>query len=98
MNLTNDDIMQMHWQVESENSIVMAVNSWSGHRFICIMDDNSIQYFNGYIDENCEGEVNQYIYCSNEDYDDIDRIVLWIEVPDVKPKTKQLATCMGFGV
>jgi hypothetical protein len=86
MILQNNDIKSIHWNIENEYSIVMACDSWDSRRFICVMDDNTIQQFFGFIDETSEGEIIPEIYCLNEEYDNIDRIVWWVEAPDVKPR------------
>ena len=83
--MTNEEVKKMTWQVEAEHSIYNAVNDWDIHRFVCLMKDNTIQFFSGINDETCEGEINTHIDCISDDsHDDTDDILMWIEVPDVK--------------
>jgi hypothetical protein len=39
----------------------------------------TIQRFNGSLDEDCEGHINTHINGVNDDYDNVDDIVKWIE-------------------
>lgn len=43
------------------------------------MKDGTIQRFNGSLDEDYEGHINAYINGVNDDYDNVDDIVKWIE-------------------
>lgn len=62
---------------QSEKDIWDEINDWSITTFICVMKDNSIQRFNGYLDENYEGEISQNIDCiTNDDYS-LDDIRYW---------------------
>lgn len=81
------EINKMTWQVEEEHSIYDAVKDWCGSRFICLMKDNTIQIFSGYMDENYDGETNVHVDCiSDDNHDDVDDILMWIEVPEKQLK------------
>ena len=83
--MTNEEIKNMHWQLNSDNSIYNAINDWSYHRFVCIMKDNSMRLFSGINDETAEGEINTYLDSIDYTYEwELEDIILWIEVPDVK--------------
>ena len=67
------------WHLQEKEDIYDAVKGWSLHKFVCIMNDGTIQIFNGIRDEDCEGHVNIHIDGANDDYDNVDDIVKWIE-------------------
>ena len=71
------------WHKQSEADIYdLFPHDWGYHRYACIMDDGTLQDFRGMQDENADGEISVYINAINDDYDDVDRIVMWIEIPD----------------
>ena len=81
------EVNKMTWQVEEEHSIYDAVKDWGEYRFVCLMKDNTIQIFSGYMDENYDGEINVYIDCiSDDNHDNVDDILMWIEVPEKQLK------------
>lgn len=43
------------------------------------MKDGTIQRFNGSLDEDYEGHINVHIDGVNDNYDNVDDIVKWIE-------------------
>lgn len=67
------------WHLQEKEDIYDAVKDWRLHTFACIMKDSSIQKFNGCCDEDCEGHINVHIDGVNDDYDNVDDIVKWIE-------------------
>ena len=71
------------WHKQSEEDIYdLFPYDWGYHRFLCIMDDGTLQDFRGMQDESADGEISVYINAINDDYDDVDRIIMWIEIPD----------------
>lgn len=70
------------WQKQSENDIYDAVKGWGVYRFVCLMKDGTIQLFSGSHDETADGEITTHVDGLNDDYDDVDDIVLWIEIPN----------------
>ena len=83
ISIKNEEIKKMCWYINSENDILDAVLPWDYHRFVCFMNDNTIQIFAGIADETYDGEIVQHLDCIDDNYN-IDDIVIWIEVPDVK--------------
>ena len=67
------------WHSQEKEDIYDAVKDWSSQTFVCIMKDGSIQKFIGNLDEDYEGHINAHIYGTNDDYDNVDDIVKWIE-------------------
>jgi hypothetical protein len=67
------------WHLQEKENIYDAMNDYSLHTFACIMKDGTIQKFNGICDEDFEGHINTHIYGVNDDYDNVDEIVKWIE-------------------
>jgi len=68
------------WHLQEKEDIYDAVKDWSLQTFACIMKDGTIQKFTGNLDEDCEGHINVHIYGVNDDYDNVDDIVKWIEL------------------
>ena len=68
------------WHLQEKEDIYDAVKDWSLHTFACLMKDGSIQKFIGNLDEDYEGHINVHIGGVNDDYDDVDDIVKWIEI------------------
>lgn len=68
------------WHLQEKEDIYDAVKDWGLYEFICIMKDGTIQRFNGCLDEDCEGHIHVHINGINDDYDDVDDIVKWIEI------------------
>ena len=68
------------WHLQEKEDIYDAVKNWSLQTFICIMKDGTIQKFTGNLDEDCEGHIHVHIYGVNDDYDNIDDIVKWMEL------------------
>lgn len=68
------------WHLQEKEDIYDAVKGWDIHTFVCIMKDGTIQKFTGCRDEDYEGCITTYIDGVNDDYDDVDDIVKWIEV------------------
>ena len=68
------------WHLQEKENIYDAINDWGLHTFACIMKDGTIQKFNGIWDEDCEGHINIHIEGVNDDYDNVDDIVKWIEI------------------
>lgn len=68
------------WHLQEKESIYDAVKDWSLHTFACLMKDDTIQKFTGICDEDFEGHINVHIDGVNDDYDDVDDIVKWIEI------------------
>lgn len=67
------------WHLQEEENIYDAVKDWSLHTFVCVMKDGTIQKFIGSRDEDYEGHINVHIDGVNDDYDNVDDIVKWIE-------------------
>lgn len=67
------------WHLQEKENIYDAVKDWSLYTFACIMKDGTIQKFTGNLDEDSEGHINTHIYGVNDDYDNVDDIVKWIE-------------------
>ena len=68
------------WHLQKNEDIYDAVNDWSLHSFICLMDDGSVQKFTGILSECYDGSVNLHIDATNDEYS-IDNIIFWIEAP-----------------
>ena len=68
------------WHLQEKEDIYDAVKSWDLYTFVCIMKDGTIQKFSGCLDEDCEGHINVHINGVNDDYDNVDDIVKWIEI------------------
>jgi len=68
------------WHLQEKEDIYDAVKGWDIHTFVCVMKDGTIQKFTGCRDEDYEGCITTYIDGVNDDYDDVDDIVKWIEV------------------
>ena len=67
------------WHLQEKENIYDAVKDWGLYSFACLMKDGTIQRFRGMLDENYEGTINAHIYGVNDDYDNVDDIVKWIE-------------------
>ena len=67
------------WHLQEKEDIYDAVKDWGLYKFVCIMKDGTIQRFNGSLDEDYEGHINVHIHGLNDDYDNVDDIVKWIE-------------------
>lgn len=50
--------------------------------FICVMKDNSIQKFSGFLDENYKGQITPYCVCITSDDYGTDDIKYWGYVPN----------------
>ena len=68
------------WHLQEKENICDAVKDWSLQTFVCVMKDGTIQKFTGNLDEDYEGHINIHIYGANDDYDNVDDIVKWIEL------------------
>ena len=68
------------WHLQEKEDIYDAIKDWSLYTFACVMKDGTIQKFTGNLDEDCEGHINVHINGVNDDYDNVDDIVKWIEV------------------
>ena len=68
------------WHLQEKEDIYDAVKDWGLYTFACIMKDGTIQRFNGSLDEDYEGHINVHINGVNDDYDNVDDIVEWIEI------------------
>ena len=69
------------WNRQSEKDIYDSFNDWDYHTFLCLMDDGSVQKFTGICAECVDGTVNKHIDAIDDEYDDVDKIVYWIETP-----------------
>ena len=67
------------WHSQEKEDIYDAVKDWGLHTFVCVMKDGTIQKFTGIQGEDGEGYINIYIDGVNDDYDNVDDIVKWIE-------------------
>lgn len=67
------------WHLQEKENIYDAVEDWGLQTFACVMKDGTIQKFTGNLDEDYEGHINVHIYGANNDYDNVDDIVKWIE-------------------
>lgn len=67
------------WHLQEKENIYDAVKDWGLYTFACIMKDGTIQKFSGCLAEDCEGHINVHIDGVNDDYDNVDDIVKWIE-------------------
>lgn len=74
------------WHLQEKENIYDAFVGWDCHRFVCLMKDNTIHMFSGINDETYNGEISTHVDCWDDDYDDVDRIVMWIEVPMLDKK------------
>ena len=68
------------WHLQEKEDIYDAVKDCGLYTFACIMKDGTIQRFSGCLDEDCEGHINTHIDGVNDDYDNVDDIVKWIEI------------------
>jgi hypothetical protein len=68
------------WHLQEKEDIYDAVKDWSLHTFACVMKDGTIQKFTGILDEDCEGHISVNIDGVNDDYDNVDDIIKWIEL------------------
>lgn len=68
------------WHLQEKENIYDAVKDWGLYTFACIMKDGTIQKFIGSLCEDCEGHINVHIDGVNDDYDNVDDIVKWIEI------------------
>lgn len=68
------------WHLQEKEDIYDAVKDWSLHTFVCVMKDGTIQKFTGILDEDCEGHIGVHIDGVNDDYDNVDDIVKWVEL------------------
>jgi len=68
------------WHLQEKEDIYDAVKGWGLYTFACIMKDGTIQRFNGSLDEDYEGHINVHINGVNDNYDNVDDIVKWIEI------------------
>jgi hypothetical protein len=83
--MTNEEVIKMNWQLQTKNDILDAVQPWDFYRFVCVLKDNSIRIFTGMCDETDDGQINQHLDCTNDEYKwDFDDIIMWIEVPTVR--------------
>ncbi len=62
---------------QSDKDIWDHVNDWSSVTFICIMKDNTIQRFSGFLDENYDGEIFPHCDCMTSDDYNTDDIKYW---------------------
>ena len=67
------------WHLQEKEDIYDAIKDWGNYTFACIMKDGTIQKFNGSLDEDYEGHINVHIDGVNDEYDNVDDIVKWIE-------------------
>ena len=67
------------WHLQEKEDIYDAVKDWGLYTFACIMKDGTLQKFIGVIDEDYDGHINVHIDGVNENYDNVDDIVKWIE-------------------
>ena len=67
------------WHLQEKEDIYDAVKDWGLYTFACLMKDGTIQKFNGGMDEDYEGHIHVHIDGVNDDYDNVDDIVKWIE-------------------
>lgn len=67
---------------QSTKDIWDLVNDWSSVTFICVMKDNSIQKFIGFLDETSEGQINAHCDCITSDDYSTDDIKYWGYVPN----------------
>lgn len=67
-----------HWQEKED--IYDVVNEWGTYKFACLMKDNMLWMFHGFLDETYDGHINVHIEAVDDKYD-VDDIVLWIELP-----------------
>ena len=68
-----------NWHLQEKEDIYDAIKDWGLYKFACIMKDGTIQKFNGSLDEDSEGHIHVHIDGVNDDYDNVDDIVKWIE-------------------
>ena len=68
------------WHLQEKENIYDAVKGWSLQTFVCVMKDGTIQEFTGNLDEDCEGHIHVHVDGVNNDYDNVDDIVKWIEL------------------
>ena len=68
------------WHLQEKENIYDAVKGWDLYTFVCVMKDGTIQKFTGNLDEDCEGHINVHVDGVNDDYDNVDDIVKWIEL------------------
>ena len=67
------------WHLQEKEDIYDAIKDWSLQTFACVMKDGTIQKFIGNLDVDYEGYINIHINGVNDDYDNVDDIVKWIE-------------------
>ena len=79
--MTREDIRKQNWRFQDEFDIWYSFND-GYHRFVCVMNDNSVHIFIGNVDSDINGELIKYVYCSDDtDRYDIDDIIAWTEIP-----------------
>ena len=63
--MTNKEIKNMSWQVNSEHDIYDAIVGWNNHRFVCVMSDNTqLTEYNinmCYLESKCKKFKNRFI-------------------------------------
>ena len=67
------------WHLQEKEDIYDAVKDWGLYKFVCVMKDGTVQRFNGCLDEDYEGHVHVHIDGVNDDYDNVNDIIKWIE-------------------
>lgn len=70
------------WHLQKNEDIYDAVNDWSLHSFVCLMDDGSVQKFTGIHCECADGSINTHIDAVDDKYD-VDNIIFWTETPNL---------------
>lgn len=69
------------WHLQDIDDIYDAVTGWTFHKFACQMYDGTIHEWNGMCDETDDGQVVTHLDCADEDYDNVDDIIMWTEIP-----------------
>ena len=74
------EVKEFSWHLQEKENIYDAVKDWGLYTFACLMKDGTIQKFTGILDEDSEGHINVHIDGVNDDYNNVDDIVKWIEI------------------
>lgn len=69
------------WHLQDVDDICDAVTGWTLHKFVCQMYDGTIHEWNGINDVTCDGLVVTHLDCADEDYNDLNEIFKWTEIP-----------------
>ncbi len=67
------------WYKQEEHDIFNEESDWNSTYYTCLMKDGTVRTFASFMDENMNGEINQHLYCIDNDEYDIDDILYWFK-------------------